>query len=144
MSPGALVTAGVEFFAALGCALVGLAAWRRRPAPASAAFATLAGSIAWWCFWGAAGQLTGDLPARREAWRASGLADDPYARAFWEQLGRVVPTPKVPEWEAIATKVQEYAERVARGATTIDDALAGLDRDVDRMLEKRRYLLARK
>ena len=85
--------------------------------------------------------LTGDLPARREAWQDSTLAHDVRARAFWEQLQRVVPGPKIPEWELVATRVLERAEQAVRGAVPPDSALAYLDRDVDRILEKRRWLV---
>ncbi|MGH7589580.1 MAG: sugar ABC transporter substrate-binding protein [Gemmatimonadota bacterium] len=88
-------------------------------------------------------ELSGNLPARLEAWEAPALAGDAKARAFRQQLERVVPLPRVPEWERIATKVYEYGEAAARGRMTVDQALAGLDADVDRMLEKRRWLLAR-
>ena len=64
-------------------------------------------------------------------------------RAFGEQLQRVVATPKVPEWELIANRLQDYSERAVRGASTPDSALAQLDREVGRLLEKRRWLLER-
>jgi multiple sugar transport system substrate-binding protein len=86
--------------------------------------------------------LTGDLPARRSAWEDSALANNRYARAFREQLDRVVPTPQVPEWEQIATKVFEDGELAVRGRMTVDQALATLDHDVDGILEKRRWLLS--
>jgi multiple sugar transport system substrate-binding protein len=89
-------------------------------------------------------ELSGNLPARLEAWDDPTLAGDRYIRAFREQLQRVRPTPKVPEWEQIVTRVYEHAEAAIRGRMTEDQALAALDRDVDRMLEKRRFLLARK
>lgn len=88
--------------------------------------------------------LTGDLPARREAWADTALANNRYAQAFRIQLERVAATPKVPEWEQIAVRVTDYSEKVVRNAQTMDAALAGLDRDVDGMLEKRRWLLARR
>jgi multiple sugar transport system substrate-binding protein len=88
-------------------------------------------------------RLTGDLPARREAWRRAGLADDRYTRAFWEQLERVRPTPQVPEWELIATKVLEYSEQAIRGGVPAATVLQRLDRDVNEALEKRRWMLAR-
>lgn len=87
--------------------------------------------------------LTGDLPPRRTAWRDSALANNRYARAFREQLEHVRPLPPVPEWEQIATQVYEHAERAVRGGRSLDEALAALDRDVDAILEKRRWLLAR-
>ncbi len=87
--------------------------------------------------------ITGDLPARTEAWRAPVLANDPKARAFREQLTRAVPLPQVPEWEEIAQRVAQYSEQAARGRLTVDAALAGLDRDVDGILAKRRWVLDR-
>ena len=87
-------------------------------------------------------ELTGDLPARIDAWNDSLRSADPNRRAFWEQLQRVEPTPKVPEWEQIATKVFEYAEQSIRGGVAPDTVLARLDRDVNGLLEKRRWLLA--
>jgi len=88
--------------------------------------------------------LSGDLPARPSAWKLAGLAADPKAAPFLLQLQRVAPTPKVPEWEQIATRVAECAEQVMRGGRDLDAALADLDKDVDRMLEKRRWMLDRK
>lgn len=86
-------------------------------------------------------ELTGDLPARKSSWDDPVLAGDREARAFREQLDRVQPLPQVPEWEQIATRLFQVAESAIRGRMTIDEALARLDDDVDRMLEKRRYLL---
>ena len=88
-------------------------------------------------------ELTGDLPARTESWRAPKLADDAQLRAFATQLERTVPLPQVPEWELIAQRVAQYTEQAARGRLTIDAATAALDREVDRTLEKRRWLLDR-
>ncbi|MEO8201393.1 MAG: sugar ABC transporter substrate-binding protein [Gemmatimonadota bacterium] len=88
-------------------------------------------------------ELTGDLPARTDAWNDSLRSSDPNRHAFWEQLQRVEPTPQVPEWEQIATKVLEYAEQSIRGNVPEDTVLARLDRDVNGLLEKRRWLLER-
>ena len=87
--------------------------------------------------------LTGDLPPRRSAWHDPVLAADMRARAFRDQLERVKPTPKVPEWERIADEMRLIAERAARGQWTIDEAVHELDARADRILEKRRWLLAR-
>ncbi len=84
---------------------------------------------------------TGDLPARVEAWNDSSLANNEYVRAFHTQLGRVTSPPKIPEWEQIAMKVQDYADLASRGALSVTDALASLDRDVNVILEKRRWML---
>ena len=88
-------------------------------------------------------QLTGDLPSRIETWHVTGLADESRARAFWLQLHRVRPVPKVPEVELIATRVLESAELVIRGGKPVDVALRELDRDVNTILEKRRWMLDR-
>jgi multiple sugar transport system substrate-binding protein len=86
-------------------------------------------------------QLSGDLPSRPSAWKLAGLAEDPKAAPFLAQLQSVAPTPKVPEWERIATRLAESAEQVMRGGRSLDAALTDLDRDVDQMLEKRRWML---
>ena len=88
-------------------------------------------------------ELTGNLPPRRTAWRDPKLAGDPYARAFRDQLERVKPTPKVPEWERIVSEVQQTAEQVVRGGMSVDAATRALDRRVNAILEKRRWMLAR-
>ncbi|MBC7789907.1 MAG: sugar ABC transporter substrate-binding protein [Anaerolineae bacterium] len=88
--------------------------------------------------------LTGDLPARVSAWRDTSLANDPYARAFYEQLALVVPVPKVPEIEQIVIRITEAVEQAVREDATVDKALVALDRDVNGMLEKRRWMLARR
>ena len=87
--------------------------------------------------------LSGDLPARRASWDDPSLSGDVKARAFREQLARVTPLPRVPEWEQIAQKLWEDLEAAIRGREPVSASLAGLDRDVDRMLEKRRWMLAR-
>lgn len=89
-------------------------------------------------------QLTGDLPARKSAWTTPELSRDPQARAFWQQLQNVKPTPKVPEWEQIATLFFEHSELAIRGRATTDQALRALEGDVNRLLEKRRWLMDQK
>ena len=88
-------------------------------------------------------ELTGDLPAHRASWNEPALAGNRYARAFHDQLERVVPLPQVPEWEQIATKVYEYGEQAIRGRLTVEATLTALDRDVNGLLEKRRWMAER-
>lgn len=88
--------------------------------------------------------LTGDLPPRRTAWQLPALAGDPYARAFREQLERAKPAPKVPEWEHIEDELRLVAELAATGRISVAEAGRELDRRVDSILEKRRWILARK
>jgi multiple sugar transport system substrate-binding protein len=85
--------------------------------------------------------LTGNLPPRRSAWSA--LATDGPTQAFLDQLERVLPVPKVPEWERIATELRVMTEAVVRGDIAAEAALVELDRRTDRILEKRRWMLAR-
>ena len=90
-------------------------------------------------FW----RLTGDLPARPSAWRDGGLGDAPRTAAFWRQLARVQATPKIPEWERIAATITRHTEIALRSEAPADDVLAALDRDVDAILAKRRWMLER-
>lgn len=87
--------------------------------------------------------LTGDLPPRISVWRTKALADDPYARAFGEQMTRLRATPKVPEWERIGTEIRTIGEKAAHGELTVDAAAAALDKRADEILAKRRWMLAR-
>lgn len=88
-------------------------------------------------------ELTGNLPPRESAWRLGRLADDERMRAFHDQLAHAVPLPRVPEWEQITRQIIHAGELVIAGEKSIDEALADLDRVVDAMLEKRRWMLAR-
>jgi multiple sugar transport system substrate-binding protein len=88
--------------------------------------------------------LTGNLPPRRAAWSGSTLARDAYTLAFRDQLERVKPVPKVPEWERIANEMRVIVERVVHGDISAEAAPAQLDARADRILEKRRWLLDRR
>lgn len=90
-------------------------------------------------------RLLNNLPANKEAWQDSLLKNDPYMQAFYLQFMNVHAAPKIPEWKQIAfSKVQQYAEYAARGVMSVDEALKNLDNDVDRILEKRRWLVEHK
>ena len=86
-------------------------------------------------------RLTGDLPARRSAWLDAALPSTGPTRAFWLQLQYTRSTPKIPEWERIASQIMRYGEAAIREDVGLDEALAALDHDVDAVLEKRRWLL---
>jgi multiple sugar transport system substrate-binding protein len=85
--------------------------------------------------------LTGDLPPTRSVWAATGLTADPITAAFATQLDHARALPKVPEWERIVTEMQNVAELVVRGRTSIDDGVREMDRRADRLLEKRRWMM---
>jgi multiple sugar transport system substrate-binding protein len=89
-------------------------------------------------------ELTGDLPARRRAWSDPAMRKDPEIRAFEVQLDRTVATPKIPEWELIYMRVLEHAQTSILGGTPPGESLASLDEEVDRILEKRRWLVTRR
>jgi multiple sugar transport system substrate-binding protein len=86
----------------------------------------------------------GDLPPRRSTWERPALRNDVYAAAFRDQLERVKPTPKVLEWERIVQEMRLASERVVRGGETQDVAVRELDAHVDALLEKRRWVEARR
>ena len=89
-------------------------------------------------------KLSGDLPARRSAWSDPALTGDAETQAFRDQLERVKPSPKVPEWERIAIALRLSVERVVRGHADTTATLQALDKEVDVMLEKRRWMLQQK
>ncbi|RJQ59314.1 MAG: extracellular solute-binding protein [Stygiobacter sp.] len=91
-------------------------------------------------------KLVSSLPAVKKSWEYPEFVNDRYIKAFYEQLQRTKPAPKIPEWEQIVfQKVQqEMVEPIARKRISIDDALKKLDEDVNKVLEKRRYILSKK
>jgi multiple sugar transport system substrate-binding protein len=88
--------------------------------------------------------LTGNLPPRRSAWLDPRLTGNAYAHAFHDQLERVKPAPQVPEWEHIANEMQVLAEQVVHEQFSIEAGTRELDRRVDAILEKRRWMLDRR
>jgi multiple sugar transport system substrate-binding protein len=88
-------------------------------------------------------QLTGDLPPSRSVWESAGLLSDPITQAFATQLELTSALPKVPEWEQIATEMQNVAELCVRGRMNVDQAATEIDKRADRLLEKRRWMLSR-
>jgi multiple sugar transport system substrate-binding protein len=88
-------------------------------------------------------ELSGDLPARRSAWNAPGLVDDREIKAFRTQLDRTVVLPRVPEAENIVNAVAEHGQLAIRGHYDARSAALALDEKIERMLEKRRWVLGR-
>ena len=86
---------------------------------------------------------TTDLPARRSAWRSPKLAGDPAVGAFYTQLLEARPAPQVPEWEQLQDKLGTSIEKVVYGKASSHDAMAGLALELDKILEKRRWLKAK-
>ncbi len=88
-------------------------------------------------------RMVGDLPSRPAAWRAPEMTRDPTAAVFGAAVRASVAPPAVPEWERITVEVQLVAEQMVRGRFTVDGAAAEMDRRVDHLLDKRRWLLDR-
>ncbi len=86
-------------------------------------------------------RATGSLPARREAWQDSSFRTNPRIRAFYEQFANVRPQPRVPEWERIMIRLQDFAEVTSRRERSVQEILQSLDRETDRILEKRRWMV---
>lgn len=84
--------------------------------------------------------IIGDLPPRRSTWDYPSLANDPLAQPFRDQLERVKPTPKVLEWERIVQEMRIITEQVVRGGLDQDVAVKELDKRVDKVLAKRRWM----
>ena len=88
-------------------------------------------------------EISGNLPPRRSSWRGDRLESDPYVVAFREQLERVLPAPKIPEWERIVQELRIVTERAVHEKWTAAEAARELDNRIDHILEKRRWMLAR-
>lgn len=86
--------------------------------------------------------LTGDLPARQDAWGGPAL-QDPVAQVFKTQMLDARPVASVPEWELLATKLGSWVERAVYEQVTVEAAMKGLDADIDHALEKSRWLATR-
>ena len=86
-------------------------------------------------------QITGDLPSLRSAWLSPTLRSDPNLQVFQRQLENLADLPKIPEWERIAVKLAGFAERAIRSQISEEEALIQMDREVNVILEKRRWLL---
>ncbi len=89
-------------------------------------------------------KLVSSLPSAIEAWNSPELKDDKYLSAFYLQLQKVKPTPKIPEWEQIViSKIQHYIERLAAQKLSVDETAKKLDEEANNILEKRRWLHAK-
>lgn len=90
-------------------------------------------------------KLISSLPALKKVWEDSAFVNNKFMRAFYVQLQKTKPTPKVPEWEQIVfSKIQQAAEVIARKKKSTVEVLEELDKDANKILEKRRWLMNRK
>ena len=86
---------------------------------------------------------SGDLPARRSAWNAPKLVADREIAAFRTQLDRTAALPRLPEAENMVISLAEIGQLAARGQYDARSGALALDAKIEKMLEKRRWVLAR-
>ncbi|MBI5727574.1 MAG: sugar ABC transporter substrate-binding protein [Ignavibacteriales bacterium] len=87
-------------------------------------------------------KLVSSLPAVTAVWKDPVFTRNIYMKAFYDQLQKTKATPKVPEWEQIVTqKIQTSADFVSRRLLTTEQAVKSLDADVNKILEKRRWVI---
>ena len=86
-------------------------------------------------------ELSGNLPPRRSSWHGDRFDSDPYVVAFRDQLERVLPAPKIPEWERIVQELRIVTERAVHEKWTGAETARELDSRIDHILEKRRWML---
>jgi multiple sugar transport system substrate-binding protein len=87
--------------------------------------------------------ITSDMPTRPSAWRNGPLLSDAVPQSFATQIAHSIAPPAVPEWQRIVDEVQLVAEHMVRGEFSVNAATIEMDKRVDRILQKRRWLLDR-
>lgn len=83
---------------------------------------------------------TFDLPAVKSTWKDSTLLGNKMVSVFYDQLESAKPFPRIPEWEQVTSKMGQWIETVVWKKNTLSRALKGMDKDINRVLEKRRWL----
>lgn len=87
-------------------------------------------------------EIVSSLPSTISAWDEPELKNDKYMKAFYMQLLKTKPDPKVPEWEQIVfEKLKNKVEYIARREMTVKEAMNKLDAEVNLILEKRRWII---
>ncbi|KJL19262.1 Cyclodextrin-binding protein precursor [Microbacterium foliorum] len=76
-------------------------------------------------------KATGDLPATQSTWQDDALTSDPRLAVFGEQLKAAEITPNLTTWAQISSKGDQLLEQIARGQSSVDDALAELQTFAD-------------
>ncbi|RXZ67975.1 extracellular solute-binding protein [Agromyces albus] len=78
-------------------------------------------------------EISGDLPAVQSAWEGDALASDPNLAVFGEQLESAQNAPPVTTWTQIGALVDSEAEKVAKGVSTPEDALAAIQSGAEKI-----------
>lgn len=72
-----------------------------------------------------------DLPSVEAAWDDPVFADDPYLSVFGEQLTDSKAPPAIPTWAQVSAVIDQELEKVTRGETSVDDALAAVQQQAE-------------
>ena len=75
--------------------------------------------------------LTGSFPAREESADHQPILDSPVMAVLKEQMPNTVETPSYPSWSQVAEQIGVYAERVAHGELTSQDAAKAIQAEAD-------------
>ena len=75
--------------------------------------------------------ISTDLPSVQSAFEDPTFADDPYLSVFAEQLGDSKAPPAIPTWAQVSAVIDQELEKVTRGETTVDDALATIQQQAE-------------
>ena len=68
--------------------------------------------------------ISTDLPSVQSAFEDPTFADDPYLSVFAEQLADSKAPPAIPTWAQVSAVIDQELEKVTKGETTVDEALA--------------------
>ena len=69
-------------------------------------------------------EISTDLPSTTAAFEDPQFADDPYLSVFAEQLADSKAPPAIPTWAQVSAVIDQELEKVTRGDTTVDEAIA--------------------
>jgi multiple sugar transport system substrate-binding protein len=72
-----------------------------------------------------------DLPSVRSAWDDPTLADDPLLAAFGAQLDDAKSPPAIPNWEQVASAIDDQVEAVTVGNSTPEDGCAAMQEQAE-------------
>lgn len=72
-----------------------------------------------------------DLPSVEAAWDDPVFADDPYLSVFGEQLTDSKAPPAIPTWAQVSAVIDQELEKVTRGETSVDEALAAVQQQAE-------------
>lgn len=77
--------------------------------------------------------ISGDLPAVESAWDGGSLSDNAFLQVFRDQLGTAQPAPAVTTWVQVSAAIDAEIEKVAKGVSTPEDALAAMQAAADKI-----------